>query len=69
MKYRIFVISHSEGYDVELHNLEREANPTNLCYTTLKKDVSLGEAQDTAEEFQIVLGLDVCDIIPTHRVK
>lgn len=69
MKYRIFLIDHQKGTDVELHNLEAEqrANSTSQAFTTLEKNMAPGNAKGFADVIQNVLGRDCCEIIQASR--
>lgn len=74
MKYRIFIIKYYTPeittWDVELHNIERENNPTNLCFMKIKEDISFHlEAKAIADKLQIVLGHDVSEIIEASGRK
>ena len=70
MKYQIKIIKNETiakpYYDIELHNLEVESNPTNLCFLKLKIGIEESRFQaliSFCKQLKIVLGSDICEIV------
>lgn len=69
-KFRVFIITYSDCYNVELHNLEESEKQRQIVFVLLKENIPLDKEYETKQYANFIRDVLVdCDVIITSGKK